>query len=257
MEASAEVVNEVVGDNRCERASSPAGKASAWDPLISAVSAVVVGLVPLVYTMYPGLAAAPGFWRAHRLLVTIVWAVAVACLIATAASRQERVQRKRHATVEAINDAVTRAESAVTQVEGSLGRAHETLGRTVEAAARLTYTTRMAELSRSAGEVLAASRTAAMATADGPLFPPGSHFLIHVYAATPGSEVALWPLYPYEQVIDPLSNEPVERRLRPEEVTQRVLPVQCSCRGRPPAGLSHTCLRHFSLRARSWHSSPP
>lgn len=197
------------------------------DVVISAISAVVVGAVPLAYTMFPSLSSEPGPWREHRLGVALFWAVAVAFLVGAVASRQDRVQSARHKTVEDIEQSVRRAEGAVKELHGTLAEAQTQLTETVERASDLTYLTRVTELSRAVHYVVRQSTAEAERESLSAAYPIGSHILVHVRVGeeVPGAYTT-WPLFPSSRILDPkATSASASARLRQEQAVQNVLHI--------------------------------
>ncbi len=193
--------------------------------IISAVSAVVVGAVPLAYTMFPSLSSEPGPFREHRLAVAMFWAVAVAFLVGAVASRQDRVQSARHRTVKDIEHSVRRAEGAVEDIHRTLAEAQRKLTDTVERASDLTYLTRVTELSRAVHYVVRQSAAEAERESLDAAYPIGSHIFVHVRGEVPGA-LTTWPLFPSSRILDPkATSASAQRRLRQEQAVQNVLQI--------------------------------
>lgn len=200
-------------------ASVEAVKASA----LSVASALVIGAVPLSYTMFPGLANDSGFWRDQRLPVVLAWGAAVILLVHVITVRQERSQDSRHGTVIAIREAVGRAESAVDHIDDSLSRASGVLTETTTAIGRIAYNAMVAEASRSVAVALQQSLTALRLDRGSPVIPLDCQIMVHVPGGADSGDF-LWPAYPPESLLDPTATAGDDlRRLQAEQVMQRVL----------------------------------
>ncbi len=201
---------------------------------MSALIAVVVGAVPLAYTMYPSLSASAGFWRSQRLFIALTWGVAVALLVHLASYRQERLQDQRAETVVSVREAVTdvrdavrRAEAAVSGIALVLDQARVTLAAASAKVSSISYTTHMAEISRTIERHLLDSLSDVAREVGAPPIPASTRYLVHVAVGEGADAAGLWPVYPPERILDPALDSPEElARRRSEEITQRVLRVK-------------------------------